>query len=68
LVGTYFATEWVTALNVGYKIESSQRLEVNRQVVVQFFRDLMYQRNELEKRRTSAIQSQQTDQVGLMTI
>jgi len=68
LVYTYFAAEWITALNTGFKVEVDQRIPVDRNRVIEYFLNLINHRNEVEQRRVNRLQQVDSNKVNAVVI
>lgn len=57
LADTYYASEWITALNMGYRNDFNRKIPTDRNSVVQHFMELNNQYNLWENRRLNNLQN-----------
>lgn len=67
-VNTYFAGEWVTALNTGFKNEANQRVPMNRQKMVDQFIQKVQHYNAIEQKRLASLQKIDPDRISVAVI
>jgi len=67
---TYFAGQWIKALNVGYLLNGAQTIPMDRQKMIDHFVKLIRDKNAAEKFRVKTISSRDTnsDEIELVTI
>lgn len=68
MVGTFFAAEWLTALNLGFKTENGQRFDINRQKILDYFLNLIENVNRLEQRRVYSLDKINPDKIGVIAV
>jgi len=68
LLNTYFTSDWITALNVGYKTEQNQRVQIDREKMIKYFLSLIHNRNELEKIRVGHLDQKDPNKISATEI
>jgi len=68
MVDTFFAAEWLTALNLGFKTENGQRFNIDRQKVLDYFLNLIENTNRWEQKRVYSLDKVNPDKIGVITL
>ena len=64
LAHSYWAGEWIKALNCGFRIEGNQRTAVSRESMVQSLAGFVQERNEAETRRMASVRGSNPHQLA----
>jgi glycosyltransferase involved in cell wall biosynthesis len=65
LARSFWAGEWIKALNCGFRIETGQKVPVNHDTFVQYLLALVQERNSAELSRVASLRSSNLDQLPI---
>lgn len=64
LASSYWAGEWIKALNCGFRIEGMQKVGVDRNAFVNHLLAIVQERNDAERRRVASLRSSNASQLA----